>query len=109
MTLGKLIEPTEQMKAILNMCVDWYGYSGNECGGELHVVLDDDNTDTHWLNEYMTEAIDKNYDNYALAISILNGLLSLSPDQRNWVTYNIYEMLESGTTREIFEEIEDPV
>ena len=55
------------------------------------------------------EAIDKNYDNYALAISILNGLLSLSPDQRNWVTYNIYEMLESGTTREIFEEIEDPV
>jgi len=106
MTFGKRIEPTEDMRKLLSLCVGWYGYSGNECGGELHVVLDDDNTDDYWLNEYLDEAKTKQYDNHELAEIILLGLIKLSQDQRNWVTYNIYNMIAGKGEREILEELE---
>lgn len=107
MTLGKRIEPTEEMRKLLLICVDWYDYANNICGGELHIVLDDDNTDTYFLQKYLNEANIKQYDNYELAVQILKGLLKLSKDQRNWVTYNIHNVIRGDGERDIFEEIED--
>ena len=41
--LGEKIICTNQMLYVLKLCLDWY--DGEPCGGDLHVVLDDDNTD----------------------------------------------------------------
>jgi hypothetical protein len=101
--LGDVIKPTQEMRDLLRLCVDWYGYSKNGCGGELHVVLDDDNTDDYFLNSHLEKCRIKKYDNYGLAEKILNGLLKLTGDQRNWVTYNIRDALE-GKEIEVYEE-----
>ncbi len=102
--LGDLIKPTQEMKDLLKLCVDWYGYSGNECGGKLHCILDDDNTDDYFLSSHLEECKKEKYENYKLAKKIINRFFLLTQDQRNWVTYNIYDALE-GKEREVYEEI----
>lgn len=106
MRLGEKIIPTDDMRKLLALCVDWYGYVDNLCGGELHVILDDDNTDDDSLNDALERCVREEYDNYELAEKIINGFFPLTQDQRNWVTYNIYDAID-GKEREVFEEIEE--
>jgi hypothetical protein len=106
MKLGKKIEPSEFMLLTLSYCLAWYDLAENECGGELHVVLDDDNTDDYWLDIYYREAFEKKYDNYQLAANLLAMLAQLTQDQRNWVTYNIYPVKDTGEFTEVHEELE---
>jgi len=101
MNYGAMIEPTERMRKVLQMCVDWYGLSGNECGGSLHVILDDDNIDEYWINKFREDAADPE------AIAILDGLKQIPEEQRIWVTYNIHNTLGGKPAREIYEEIEE--
>ena len=35
--------------ALLQRCRDYYKIPGNECGGSLHIVLDDGNTEPHFI------------------------------------------------------------
>ncbi len=92
------------MRDLLKLCVEWYGYSGNVCGGNFHVVLDDDNTDDgnlEWSRQYM--ATDPNGE---LGTAILDGLQKFTQNQRQWVVCNIYNVTNGDGEREIREELE---
>lgn len=43
MRFGKPIVPTDNMRKLLQLCVEWYAMPENSVGGILHIVLDDDN------------------------------------------------------------------
>ena len=103
MKFGKPIIPTEEMRSILKLCIEWY--SSNPCGGKLHVILDDDNVGDYLINygyDYL-----KGDPNEKLGISILDGLKKLTISQREWVTMNIYNVKDGEGEREILEELED--
>ena len=101
MKFGQPIVPNDYMRKLLKLCVEWYAISGNECGGCLHIVLDDDNVDNDDLLWCLNRTTDKK------AIAIIEGFQQLSLMQRKWVTYNIYNVKEGEGEREILEEIED--
>ena len=101
MKYGNLIVPTDEMREILKLCVKWYGMEGNCCGGELHVVLDDDNVDDGCINHSLEKSTNKD------AVEILNRMKSLPEYQRMWITYNIYNVKDGNGEREIYEEIEE--
>ena len=98
MQFGKPIIPNDYMRNLLNLCVEWYAISGNECGGCLHIVLDDDNVGDNDLLWCLNRTNDKK------ALAIIEGLQQLSLMQRKWVTYNIYNVKEGEGEREILEE-----
>ena len=97
MRYGKVVEPNEFMRKVLQKCIDWYDY--NPCGGELHVVLDDDNIEDHVINDYEVESDE--------AKEIICDLKKLNEHQRRWVTYNIYNVMAGKGEREVFEEFDD--
>lgn len=101
MRLGKPIIPDDYMRNLLKLCVEWYAISGNEVGGCLHIILDDDNVDDSNLEWCRNRTDDKK------ALAIIDGLQRVSLMQRKWVTYNIYNVKEGEGEREILEEIED--
>ena len=101
MRYGKPIVPNDDMRKLLSLCVEWYSIPGNEVGGCLHVVLDDDNV----MDEDLLYCLNKIDDKKAIAI--VEGLQKLSLMQRKWVTYNIYNVKEGEGEREVLEEIED--
>lgn len=92
---GRPIVPNESMRAVLKLCVEWYAIPGNECGGCLHIVLDDDNVGDGDLSWCLERTKDER------AIAIIEGLRRLSIMQRWWVTCNIYNVKEGKGEREI--------
>ena len=101
MQFGKPVVPNDYMRKLLKLCVEWYAVPDNECGGCLHIVLDDDNVDDDDLLWCLNRTDDKK------TIAIIEGLQQLSLMQRKWVTYNIYNVKDGEGVREILEEIED--
>lgn len=98
------VVPTEEMRRVLDLCVQWYNIPGNECGGALHAVLDDDNVDDHHISYSREQAIGTiDMD----AIAILEGLGKLTLMQRKWVTYNIYGVKDGEGEIDVHEEDED--
>jgi len=102
----KKIEPTKEMREVLVKCIEWYEFSGNECGGELHVELDDDNTDDFFIDTAIRKANRSKYDNYELALEILEGLRLFPENNRTWVTFNIHNVLNGEAIRDIYEDKE---
>lgn len=82
----------------LKKCVEWYKLPNNDIGGELHIILDDDNIDDYFIDLCIEKTENKD------AFEILQSLKKLSMNQRIWVTYNIYTYMESGTVNQIYEE-----
>lgn len=107
MRFGKNIIPNDFMRQLLMLCVRWYSISGNECGGDLHVVLDDDNIDNDTIECCRKHMKKNNNKNITIGNTILDGLASIGEQQRRWVTYNIYSMKDEGREREVLEEFED--
>lgn len=107
MRFGKVIIPTDEMRKVLDLCVLWYSFSDNSCGGHLHVVTDDDNIDDGSI-EFCRNELRKNKDpRIELGNSVLDGLLKLDEQQRMWVTYNIYNVKNGEGEQEIMEEFPD--
>ena len=100
-SFGNPVIPNDQMRAVLKLCVEWYRVDENECGGILHIVLDDDNVDDGFLEWCRKRTTDEK------AIAILDGLQPLTVMQRLWVTYNIYNVKDGLGEREVLEEINE--
>jgi hypothetical protein len=49
-TAGQHVPVTPQMEHVATLIGDWYGYPGCEAGGPLHIVLDDFNVETSFIN-----------------------------------------------------------
>jgi len=97
MPMGKLIEPTAEMRKVLGLCIEWYSVQENACGGSLHVILDDDNVNDEDLVGVKTSK---------RGMEIVDALKSLTVMQRKWVTYNIYNVKDGEGERDIHDEFE---
>lgn len=93
------IKPTQHMVNVLQLCVQWYSISGNECGGKLHVVLDDDNSNDDWIEKFLEKS------ETSLERDILNGLKVIPEEDRIWVTGNIHNRLNSEEPTDYYKEI----
>jgi len=63
-----------------SMIRDFYSKCGNDCGGTLHIVLDDCNIETHHIIWCLNNTIKKENDEDARQIAYL--LLSLPEGER---------------------------
>jgi hypothetical protein len=98
------IQPTEDMKKLLDQCVAWYKIDGNQCGGCLHGILDDDNVDDYFILSVIMDlisypSIEDNTELRIEAANILTKLYRLREAERLWITYNIYNVLENDPIR----------
>jgi hypothetical protein len=73
----------------------YYALPGNEAGGNLHVALDDDNLDAHYLVWCLGRCVERG-DEPGKAIAL--ALLDMSIVERQWFTRSFYPYY-SGTDR----------
>ena len=94
MITNKKIEPDEFMFKLLNDINIFY--QTNSCGGDLHIVLDDDNIEDRFIHYCLDNTNDE------FAIDIAKRLLQVPVNKRIWITYNA----GCGTPRDIYYEVE---
>ncbi len=101
-TNGQNVPATPLVERATSLIRDWYGIPGCSTGGALHVVLDDYNVETHfvewcagevdkWLDAWVVEYADveadawSGYDRASIkqsAIELTTALLALSEAER---------------------------
>lgn len=75
-------DPSEEAKSLIRRVQKYYEVYGNECGGSLHIVLDDGNIeDDHIL--FCQEGAKERED--ILGEKIAESLLKLSMRDRQWI------------------------
>jgi len=100
-TQGNRPPMTDQMWTLAAIAWDWYQLPGNDCGGELHVVLDDMNVEDDCLAfcrnaairaaglgpiEHLAERVDPDV-LLLIASTILDGLQELTEPERAMVVH----------------------
>jgi DNA-directed RNA polymerase specialized sigma subunit len=71
---------TPEITELVALCKEYYQLTNNSAGGNLHIVLDDGNTDDNFI-DFCIESAKVNGDNKGMLIC--EKLLKLSKKQRN--------------------------
>jgi hypothetical protein len=74
---------------VLKMARDYYKLPGNGCGGNLHIVLDDGNLETHHAQSCLNWAKE---DNDEKGVELAKALLDLTEDQRDTIYQSLFTL-----------------
>lgn len=83
---------TVLIESTLKLARDYYAIPGNICGGNLHIVLDDGNLETQYVNWCRSEADKKND---TLGVNLCDAIIALGDIERHAFYCDLHGSLHS--------------